>query len=803
MKERNSPKKFGQQEVNLKQLFQKVLENKWLYIFSIALCSVLAFLYIKFATPEYEVSTSILLDTSGSNRDLGKSDYVDGGVSLIEMEKNIYNEIGIIKSFSLMRQTVEDLDFDVSYFSKGLIKENENHGHFPFEVVLDRTKAQMYYVPFEVVVLSDEKYSLNVDASDFVVSNPTTKSSFEVLNDFTFKKEYSFGEKVENNYFTFTVKKPDYDVADATFKDKKLSFLIKNLDDVASGYQSSISVDNIDLQASIFNITTTGVLVSKEVEFLKKLTENYIKNQLYSRNSIANNKELFIRNQLLDVSDSLAKVEAELQFFKQNKRAINLGATATNALGQSSNLMVEKAKIEMNIRYFKSLISNVQNNRNSDDFTVPSSAALNDPLISANITELKSLYSLRSKKKFFVTENNQEMTILNNQINETIDVLLNNLRNAINSAQFSLSSITSQLSSFNGVINSLPERENQLLNIERKSTLYENLFNYLSQELAKTGIAGAENTSDTRVLDEARMVGGAPVFPNKKMILSLGFLLGLIIPTIKLALFTNNDSIEDISQITSNTDIPVIASIVKYDLSSKKHNSELSLWKIKESFRDLYANIELKKPEDDCCVIGMTSIMPNEGKTYCSINLGITLAEAGHRTLIIDGDLRNPSLVENGFNKINGKGLSNYLNGDIDSLDDIIYPHEKLNNLKFIPTVVISSNVHSLLTGDRMKALTEILKKDFDYIILDTPAAGVVSDFLLFTKYIDFNLFVMRRNISKIEFLNDFEKLNDLEEEKKSYIIYNDALEKTFKYGYGQKYGTNEETQLIDSSLEV
>ena len=575
-----------------------------------------------------------------------------------------------------------------------------------------------------------------------------------------------------------------------------------NLDNVASSYLNNLKVNNIDIQASIFDITTSGPLVAKETDFLKKLTENYIRNELNSRTGIASSKESFIRNQLKEVSDSLTKVEARLEMFKKEKRALNLGLTASNALGRTSSLQAEKAKIELDIKYYNSLIENVRKNQNAEDFVVPTSIGIDDPMINANLLELKTLYAERSKKKFYLTATNQEMSILNEQIKESTRLLLNNLRNAIQSLQLSLRQITGQMSSYDGIISSLPTREIELLNIERQSNLYGNLFNYLSQELAKTGIARAENTSDTRVLDEARMVGNGPVAPQKMLILILALTLGLLGPSAFIALSSPDDTIENVNQISENSKIPVIASIAHHDPEDRSSRSELSLWNVKESFRYLSSSlnyIETKKP---CAVIGITSIMPEEGKTYNAINLGITLAESGKRTIIIDADLRKPSLTR-GINKIEGKGLVNYLQGNLISIDDIIYPHEDLNTLQFIPTSTVSGNVHKMLSGSQMKSLILDLRQKYDYIILDTPPVGLVSDFVLFRKMIDINLFVLRRNVAKVAFLRDLEKLVLNGQKKKSFIIFNDVEKIDHYYGYQDMYGGSKENLLVNKSLSV
>ncbi|MBT9186742.1 GumC family protein [Zobellia russellii] len=838
MKEKKNNQVNPQQEINLKLFFRKIYKNKMFFMASIGLFVLLALIYIASATSIYEVSTSVLIDSKGRNRVLGDSEYVEGGVSLIEMEKNLYNEIGILKSFSLIRQTIEDLNFDISYHTESLFSSEEKYGYFPFEVMMDRSKPQLFGVPFEIELLSGDNYKLTIEGDEFGVSNPSNGSVREVERSFDFSGEYKFGDKIEHEYFTFTLNRPEYKVNIEDFEGEDLSFVIHNIEGVAKDYMGKLEADNIDIQASIFKIVSTGPIVSKEVDFLKQLTENYVQNELFSRNEIAAGKEAFIRNQLRVISDSLTKFEVKLEAYKIDKKAVDLGATASNALDQTNNLQVEAAKIKMSINYYNSIIRSVRNNRNSDEFIMPSGIGIEDPSINQNILELKELYAERSRKKFFVTSNNQEMTILNGQIQESTEILLSNLRSAVRSSQAALAGITSQLSSIDEEISSLPTREIQLLNIQRQNTLYENLYKYLSQELAKTGIARAESTSDTRILDEARMVGNGPVAPQKSLLLALAVVIGMLIPLGWMIFFSPDDTIENVHQVMANSDMPIIASIVHYDdevkeksfkvpyigqelekaikkirgsqqlfdfvgqnFKTSEADSEVALWKLKESFRDLTTNLKLINSQDKG-VIGITSILPEEGKTYSAINLGITLAEAGKKTVIIDADLRNPSLV-NHVGKVKGRGLSNYLKGEVNSIKDVIRTHEKLENLKFIPTAVVDGNVHELLSGDKMKAVIEELKIEYDYVILDTPAVGLVSDFLLLLDVMDINLFVVRRNVSKIEFLEDLENLIPRDKKKKSYIIFNDALKEDHKYGYEAKYGLNKEKQLVDKSFSV
>ncbi len=358
----------AQQEVNLKLFLHKVFINKKLFLISIGMALLLAVLYIAMTTPEYEVSTSILIDPSGSNRMLGESQYVEGGVGLIEMEKNLYNEIGIIKSFSLINQTVEDLGLDVTYYAGSWPKKREQYGYFPFKVALQRDMPQLFNVPFKVEILSNRKYKLTLDASNFEVSNPRNGTTHEVQRSIQFSQEYAFGEEVINEYFNFILDTPNYSTNTDDFKGEELSFVIHSSEDITKGLMGDLEVDNIDIQASIFRIVSEGTIVAKEVAFLNKLTENYINNKLNARNDIATTKESFIRNQLAIITDSLLNSELSLEGFKKGGNVIDLSATATSAMNRTQRLQMSIAKLRLDIQYYNDMIQYVDSCQLNDLF---------------------------------------------------------------------------------------------------------------------------------------------------------------------------------------------------------------------------------------------------------------------------------------------------------------------------------------------------------------------------------------------------------------------------------------------------
>ncbi|HHH49989.1 MAG TPA: hypothetical protein ENK52_03315, partial [Saprospiraceae bacterium] len=385
--ENSSTNSFG--EINLKQLLRKIWNRKFLFLFSLAFFLGLAYLFVKMATPVYKVTSSLLIDPSGKNRNLGESEYVQGGVGMIDLEKNLFNEVGILKSYGLVEEALKDLDYEVAYFTGPWYHSTEIYGHFPFEITLLDSTAQIYDFPFEVVLQDDDKYLLHFKAKKFEVFNPITNTTRKLDRAMEFSKIYKFGEEVRHEYFNFVINKPDYDVDLNEFDGKELTFQIHSLKSLTNQYLKKLDVGQIDIQASILKLETKGTVPEKEIKFLQKLSEKYINRSLEERNQIATEKENFIKAQLKEIKDSLAIAERSLANFKQGANAVNLERTAVNALDRLQVLETEKGQTELNLDYYFSLLKYIGEGSSVNKIMAPSVVGINDPLLNENLLELK------------------------------------------------------------------------------------------------------------------------------------------------------------------------------------------------------------------------------------------------------------------------------------------------------------------------------------------------------------------------------------------------------------------------------
>lgn len=788
-------KKVDQQDVyiidsfqtkDLSRLFAKIKRRWYWFTISIPLALCLAFFIGKITEPVYEVNTMLLIDEGDGDRSLGQSVFVEGELKLAGGQKNLKNEIGILGSFNLIKQALGQLDFGVSYHSSkwmGMYRREHYH-HFPFTVVVNDSSQQIGGMPFEVSLLTGDRYRLEMDVSEFTIYDPQSLNSTLIENDFDFKGEYAFGETVRHEYFNFTLKKADPPVSTSEFDGRELTFTLYDVNSLTNSYKNRLDIQAIDLEASILEIKSSGNVVQKEVDFLRALNLTYMETKMAEKNNAASSTLSFIENQVNSIGDSLKLAEKKLESFRRNNQAIDLNFTAQSALGQLETLESDKAVLQLKDQYYNSLLGNLSDSTEIEKIVAPSGMGVSDPVINNLVIELKRLNTDKLKMAYSAGEKSYDMQIINSQIQSTRRSLRQNLKSLSTNTSRSLSDNRSRIGRVESTLARLPGNEKALVEIQRKYTLNENLYNYLQQRLAEVGIAKSEKMADSRILDEPRMKGDSPVSPQKKLLLILGMLIGGLIPMVVLLMQKpQTEFIDGADQLERLTNVPLIVSIAHQSNNNEALIPHESTWQVAESIRDLSANLQFLVPDRKSTVVGFTSTVSGEGKTFTAANLAKSLAEADLKILLIDLDLRKPSLVRY-FEPQMKKGLSHYLRGEIDYLNEIIYSFEN-DKLHFIPTFPIDGGqAQKWINSSRMRNLILNIKEEYDYIILDMPPVGLVSDFLLLSKYIDYNFYVVREGYSRIGYINSLNKMVSNGHLENLYLILNDVKHKGFKYGY-------------------
>ena len=781
-------------EINLEDFIRKSKRYWWLYLASVAICLLFSIIYLQRTPPVFKAATTVLLDEQSKGRQLGRSQFFDG-VGLIGTEKNIFNEIRILKSSEIIKETLQELDYRISYYTKkGLKRRVQEKAPYTVEIIDHRD--QLINTPIEIEFLSSKKFRLTTEANEFKLIRFDKEQVTEFDEKISVSEEHFFGDTLSYPYLNIVISNQSID----TTSRAKHFFTMRSLSDLQGQYRKKLEIEQVDLQSSILELSIEGENQMRLEQFLAQLAEKYLKSKVQDRNEIASRKEVFLSSQLLAISDSLNRAEYNIARFRKNSNAFNLAATGSHALESIQNLESEKSRLDLSLKYYRSLLDYIDDTSSIDKIIAPSVVGIDDPLLNQNLMELKRLTSDKARLIYTKGPQSVDLRILDAQIRDTKNSLIENIKNLISSTELIAQNNLTQITRVQGRISELPGDERQLIGYERKSKLYENLYNYLSQELAKAGIARAENIPDVRVLDKASIVGNGPVAPQKKLILLLGLLGGLIGPTLYVLLIdTTNEPIDSVETVERLTELPIIAKIAD-DPVARKHPQQISTdWIMQESFRDLDARIKFFHPHQGKTVLAMTSIIPGEGKSYSALNLAIGMAAAGKRILLIDADFRKPRLSQVlGTHK--ELTFDRYLQTEEDGYEEYIMSHGIYTSLDYLTTKPTDSNPHRLIQNPRFEQLIQSVKSKYDYVILDCPAVGLVSDYLLMAHFIDIHLFVIRQGHSKISFLKDIEQLKNNGKIRHAYLILNGVNRNRMKYGY---HGYPGEVQKTNGFLDM
>lgn len=795
-----------EESIDIKSLLAKIV-SKW-YYFAIALPVFigLAYLYLQIATPVYKVTSSIIIGDESSST-LNTEDFF-GEMGLFGNQENIENEIAILKSYKLVNKAVELLDLKVSYYEKGTFRDKEMYLSAPFKVKYDSSHLQPFNKSFDIEFIADNIYVISFDEKDFFANVPATgKRSF--INEYFFVDTIHVGQACSSDYFKFTIEHSDSFKEGFSKQEKLYSFKMKNLEAVTESYRNALTIEPYSTEASVLEIKLEGTVVKKEMDFLNKLGEVYLANQLEKKDLTALTTIDFIDQQILQITDSLQGAEAQLENFRKEKNVIDISFTASNAAVQLQTLETEQSNLKVKDQYYQFLLDYLENS-DFNSIIAPASIGIEDPLLNASIVELKQLNSQKVALSYTASEKSKELAILNLQIENLKKTLTENVKNIIESSKIALGDINKRIAEVRYVLNKLPENERNLVNIQRKFDFSDNLYNYLLQKRAEAGIAKASSMPENEILDQARMIGDEPVSPKKLPIYIIAVFFSLLVP-LSLIVIQDffDDKIKDTDQLDKLTSIPLLGSI------SRNSNDDVTILNspqsgLAESFRGLRVNMQFLGAEEDNRIIGFTSTISGEGKTFCSFNLGLILATSGKKTVIVGADLRKPKLGEQ-FDKIkykngnnNGKsqdnlGLSSYLINQAD-LEDIIQKSQ-ISDLDVITSGSIPPNPTVLLESSKFAKLLDELKDIYDYIIVDAPPLGLVADYFIIKRYTDINIYVVRQDYSRVKFIEDIDKIYQAKKLNNLSVILNDVKKSKSAYGYGYGYGYYSDDKKVRRKL--
>ena len=781
-------KQVPQEEtIDIKALILKYSQYWYYFVLSILFFGFIAFLNNRYTVPEYSVSTSLLI-RDDNNTQLGAENLLEG-LELFSGKKNLQNEIVILNSFSISEKVIEELNLGISYYQHGFLQTNELFGNSPFKVIVDSSHNQLTGIDFQIFVLNDNEFTFTISASDkFPYSIQKEKLDKAAVANINIEKIYQFNSLIENNFFSFSIEKTNYFNKDKIIENEKVfSFKLHQTDKLANKLISNVTINPINKETSILKLNIKGRTPKKNIKILNKLTEIYIRSGLNEKNLMAINTINFIDNQLIIIQDSLTYIENKLEDFRLTNPNLAIVDKDYGTYFQKQKLDNTLSEQSVNIKYYKSLLSYLKDDRNANSIVSPTSMGISNPELNSLINQLLQLFAKKGELQLTTTGKNPAYLAVLSQINHTKKTIIENVTNLIASASIYEKDLKNRINIFTSKINKLPKVEKNYLILKRKHEYNEQTAIYLQQKRYEASLAKAGTESDHKVIDPARLDSERPIKPRKSLAYFIAILLGLALPISFISLRDFfSDTIKDKSDLLNCTNIPVLGLIGHSDSARSLVIPTSSKSIIAESFRSLRTNIQYLSADRERKIITVTSSIGGEGKTFTTMNLAAIFALSGHKTILIGGDLRKPKLHED-FKLDATKGLSSYLINK-STLEEIIEKTE-IDSLSVISSGPTPPNPAELLDSPKMKDLITELNKRYDYVIIDTPPIGLVTDGVILMQHADVNLYVVRHNYSKTKSLSIINNLYSQNQVKNVHIIINDFKHSAAGYGYGYEYG--------------
>ena len=571
---------------------------------------------------------------------------------------------------------------------------------------------------------------------------------------------------------------------------------------VARDYCNSLSIAPTSKTTSVAVISLKNSSLQRGQDFINQLLEMYNRNTNNDKNEIAQKTAEFIDERIGIISKELGSTEANLESFKRDAGITDLTSEAQIAL--AGNAEYEKKSVENRTQI--SLVNDLRKYLRGNEYEVlPSNVGLQDAALIGAIERYNEMLVERKRLLRTSTENNPTIVNLDTSIRAMKANVQATLEGTLQGLMITKESLDREASRYSRRISNAPGQERAYVSIARQQEIKAGLYLMLLQKREENAIALAATANNAKIIDEA-IADDIPVSPKRSMIYLIALVLGVGIPVgiiylVELTKF----KIEGRADVEKLTSVPVVGDIPLTDEKNDK-NGSIAVFENKnnlmsETFRNIRTNLQFML-DNDQKVILVTSTVSGEGKSFVSSNLAISLSLLGKKVVIVGLDIRKP-----GLNKVfqlsnKERGITQYLSNPETDLMELIQPSDVNKNLFILPGGTVPPNPTELLARNGLDRAIETLKKNFDYVILDTAPIGMVTDTLLIGRVADLSVYVCRADYThKAEYtlINElsFEKklpnlctvINGVDLKKRKYGYYYGYGKYGKHYGYGKRYG--------------
>lgn len=773
-------------------LFEYLMYWPW-FVACLLVCIAGAWCYLRYQAPVYNVNATVLIKQGDKNKPSGQNASLEAmqDLGMLSMASNFDNEVEIIQSRTLLKEVVNALNLNITY------TEKRSFG-YPMQLYKN-TPVQVWMSPDEADKLTSS-LQLQLECTPEGKVQVNTAFSHNGKEQTLSKHFDQLPGVLVTPVGTITLSSKD---STSIQEAHTIYATIISPTVAAANCKAHLSADPVSKVTTIVRLNYNDTNVDRGMDFLNTLVALYNRDANDDKNEVASRTAEFIDTRIQIINQELGSTENQLATYKQKAGLTDLSSDAQLALQGNAEYTQKQAENATQLRLVQFLKEYIDNPANQME-VIPANIGLTDNALATVIGQYNEMLTERKRLLRTSSESNPAVVNLDASIQATRKNVQTSVSSVLKGLEITRNDLEHQARKFEGKISNAPTQEKELLSITRQQEIKASLYLMLLQKREENAITLAATANNGRIVEEP--LSGGPVSPNSRTFYLLALVLGIGIP-VSIIYLSNllRFKIESRADVEKITNVPVIGDIPVVETKGnpivvRENRNDL----MEEVFRSIRTNIQFMLQENQKVVL-FTSTSSGEGKSFTAGNLACSFAFMGKKVVIVGLDIRKPGLNKVFHLSHKEKGITQYLvDPEHTDLLSLCQTSSESENLYILPGGIVPPNPTELVARQTLDQAIEILKKHFDYVLLDTAPIGMITDTQLIARVADLSVYICRADYthkSHYELINDLKKDHKLpnictlincinmNQRKNGYYYGYGKYGKYGKYGYGKKYG--------------
>ena len=774
--------------LNFKTIYTTLILNwKW-FVLSIIICLGAAAIYLRYATPRYQAHARLLIKDENNYSNSRSSNMLRASSTLgtISNSNGIDNEMEILKSASLAQQTVRDLKLYVTYMQKGRVKDHLLYLNQPVNVDIDPAHLEKLARPISLTINREGKKYVVTGNYTFV---PDDRDKAPV--------EYSINKSFDNLPATIntSVGIISLNANSSVPMPESVTLMVKIQSPTSAAwkYVGGLSITQASKTTTIAELVLRDEIPQRAVDYLRQLSVCYNRQANEDKNEIAMRTEKFINSRLAKINNELGQTEGQLESTKRRYNIVSTEMNSAQSVANQDAYNQKLAEANTQMELLRSLSDYISEPGNRYQ-TLPSNVGLADPTATMLINKHNEIVMERNRLLRSASESSPTVAPLTAQLDELHSSIRRAMSQARRNMEIQRGNIAQQYNKYSGMVSSTPEQDRILTQIGRQQEVKSGLYLMLLQKREENSISLAATADKGRLLDDPQFAG--KISPKSSIIMASALAVGVVLPAVILFLvgffrykIEGHDDVARLTSLPIIGDVAIASETAKTKADIVVHENQNNL--MEEVFRSMRVNLQFML-KDNQKVIMFTSSNSGEGKTFTAANLAVSFALLDKKVVLVGLDIRKPRLAELFEINDHHHGITPLLTRGKVTKEDVreqILESGINKNLDLLMAGPIPPNPTELISRPALEDTLNILKEEYDYVLIDTAPVGLVTDTLQIGRIADVTVYMCRADYTPKAC---FQLINQLNTDKKlpqMCVVINGIDMSKKKYGYYYGYG--------------